>query len=48
VNAVDRVEGLDRTKDAVELWVGKDMVTIEARLSSLNGLTLMNWGDKIA
>ena len=44
VGAVDRVEGFDRTKDAVELWIGKDMVTIEPQFSSLNGSTLMQWG----
>jgi len=44
VGAIDRIEGFDRTKDAVELWIGKDMVTIEPQFSSLNGSTLMQWG----
>jgi len=44
VGASDRVEGFDRSKDMVELWIGRDMVTIEPQFSLSNGSTLMQWG----
>jgi Ca2+-binding RTX toxin-like protein len=43
-NATDKVSGFVLGRDKVELWIGKDQVTIEPRFDLVNGSTVMTWG----
>jgi uncharacterized delta-60 repeat protein len=43
-NATDKVSGFVLGQDKVELWIGKDQVTIEPRFDLVNGSTVMTWG----
>ena len=43
-NAIDKVSGFVVGQDKVELWSGKDQVSIEPNFALVNGSTVMTWG----